>query len=217
MIDFAQARTMMVDGQVRPSDVTLYPIIEAMLAVPREEFVPNEMRPVAYAGDHVPLGEGRVLLDARVFGKMLDALAIGPEDLVLDIGPGLGYSTAVVARMAEAVVAIEEDTQMAREAAELLSAQSADNAVVIEAPLAAGDPDHGPFDALIVEGGIEVFPDALAAQLKEGGRVAAIFVTGGRGQMRAGVKSGETIAWRHVFDATAPVLSGFAAPRGFEF
>lgn len=119
MIDFAAAREVMVDRQVRPADVTLYPIIDAMLAVPREEFVPEALRPVAYFGDHVPLAAGRVLLDPRVFGKLLDGLNIGPSDLVLDVGCGMGYSSAVIARMAEAVVALEEDPALAADAERL--------------------------------------------------------------------------------------------------
>lgn len=217
MPDFAAARTMMVDCQVRPSDVTRYPIIEAMLTVPRERFVPASLTAVAYAGQHVPLGEGRVLLDPRVFGKMVDGLEIGTGDLVLDIGCGYGYSAAVIARLCEAVIATEEDAQMAAEAARLLAEEGADNAVVGETALTAGDPDHGPFDVMVIEGGIEVLPDALADQLKEGGRIAAIFMRGMSGQVRIGVKSGGRIAWRHAFDATAPVLNGFEAPTGFEF
>lgn len=217
MIDFAAARIRMVDSQVRPSDVTRYPIIEAMLAVPREEFVPRPLKPVAYAGDHVALAPGRVVLDPRVFGKLLDALEIGPSDLVLDIGAGLGYSTAVIARLAEAVIAIEEDEAMAAEAASGLAAQSVDNAVVTPGALAAGDPAHGPYDAIVIEGGIETLPADLAAQLKDGGRIGAIFMSGAGGQARVGVKTGERIAWRYAFDASAPVLPGFAAAKPFAF
>ncbi|NNU81358.1 protein-L-isoaspartate O-methyltransferase [Halovulum dunhuangense] len=217
MTDFAKARTMMVDCQVRPSDVTRYPIIDAMLHVRREEFVPPALRPVAYAGEHVPLAPGRVLLDARVFAKMLDALEVGPSDLVLDVGCGLGYSAAVLAHMAEAVIAIESDPAMAAEAAEILAREGADNAVVTEAPLAGGDAPHGPFDVIIIEGGVEQLPETLTAQLKEGGRIAAIFVSGTAGQVRIGVKSATGIAWRHAFDATAPVLEGFEKAPSFQF
>jgi protein-L-isoaspartate(D-aspartate) O-methyltransferase len=208
---------MMVDCQVRPSDVTRYPIIEAMLTVPRERFVPRALMPVAYAGDHVPLGDGRVVLDPRVFGKMIDGLEIGPRDLVLDIGCGLGYSTAVIANLAEAVIAIEEVASLASDAATILADEGVDNAVVSEGPLAAGDKDHGPFDVIVLEGGIEVLPEAIADQLKDGGRIAAIFMNGSSGQARLGVKTGGRIAWRHAFDATAPVLNGFERAAAFEF
>lgn len=217
MIDFAAAREAMVDGQVRPSDVTRYPIIAAMLDVPREDFVPKALQPVAYLGEHVPLAPGRVLLDPRVFAKMLDAVAIGPRDLVLDVGCGLGYSTAVLARMAEAVVALEEDGAMAAEAAAALVAHGVDNAVVEAGPLAAGVPAHGPYDAVVVEGGVERLPEAIGDQLKPGARIVAIFVEGALGQARLGVRTEDGVVWRRVFDATAPVLPGFAAAKAFEF
>ncbi len=103
----------MVDTQVRPSDVTKFPIIDAMLRVPREIYVPAAMRDVAYVGENVDLGGGRVVLDPRVLAKMLNALDVQPDEMVLDIGCGLGYSTAVLARLAEAVVAVEADAEMA--------------------------------------------------------------------------------------------------------
>lgn len=217
MTDYAAAREAMVDRQVRPSDVTRYPIIEAMLAVRREDFVPEALRPVAYLGEHVPLAPGRVLLDPRVFAKLLDALNVGPRDLVLDLGCGLGYSTAVLARMAEAVVALEPDAAMAAEAEALLGRHAVDNAVVIAAPLAGGRAEHGPFDAMIFEGAIEVLPELLAGQLKPGGRVAAIVVEARRGQARLGIRAGNGITWRRIFDATAPVLPGFEETKAFEF
>lgn len=217
MTDFAAAREAMVDRQVRPSDVTRYPIIEALLRVPREDFVPQALRPVAYLGEHVPLAPGRVLLDPRVFAKMLDALDLGPDDLVLDVGCGLGYSTAVIARLAEAVIALEEDAAMAAEAEAQLTSHGADNAVVEQGPLAAGIARHGPFDAIIIEGAVEALPDAFVAQLKPGARIVAIFADGAGGQARLGLRTAQGIAWRRIFDATAPVLPGFQAMKAFEF
>lgn len=217
MIDFAAAREAMVDCQVRPSDVTRFPIIAAMLLVPREEFVPEAFKPVAYLGADVPLAPGRVLLDPRVFAKMLDALNVGPTDLVLDIGCGFGYSAAVLAQMAEAVVALEAVPALAEAAGRLLAAQSVDNAVVETGPLAAGVPAQGPFDAIIVEGAVELLPPAIVDQLKPGGRIAAIFAEGRGGQARLGLRIGDGIVWRRVFDASAPVLPGFAATKAFEF
>ncbi|MBL4927802.1 protein-L-isoaspartate O-methyltransferase family protein [Fuscibacter oryzae] len=215
MSDYSARRIMMVDTQVRPSDVTKYPIIEAMLAVPREKFVPADLREAAYAGENVALASGRVVLEPRTLAKLLDALDIQPSELVLDVGAGLGYSTAVIARMAEAVVAVEEDEALAAEATKALAAQGADNAAVLTGALAAGSPKHGPFDVITIEGGVEVLPDDLLAQLKDGGRIGAIFMQGAVGIAKVGYKDGGRMTWRFAFNAAAPVLPGFAAKQGF--
>jgi protein-L-isoaspartate(D-aspartate) O-methyltransferase len=214
MQDFATRRTMMVDTQVRPNDVTKFPIIEAMLSVPREEFVPAARREAAYVGENVEIAPGRVLLEPRNFAKMLDALDIQPTDLVLDIGCGLGYSAAVIARMAEAVVALEEDG-LAAQAEATLAQAGADNAAVVAGDLAAGSAKHGPYDAIIIEGAVETVPDAILAQLKEGGRIAALFMENALGTVRIGHKIDGELSWRYAFNAAAPLLPGFAAAKGF--
>lgn len=215
MTDFAARRIMMVDNQVRPNDVTKFPIIEAMLAIPREVFVPGAKREAAYVGENLDLGGGRVMLEPRTLAKMLDALDIGPGDLVLDIGCGLGYSAAVIARVAEAVVAVEEDAGLAGQAEALLAAEGCDNAAVIEAPLSAGSAKHGPYDVIAIQGAAETVPQALLDQLKEGGRIGAIFMEGALGVCRIGHKIDGRVNWRFAFNATAPVLPGFEAARGF--
>lgn len=214
MQDFATRRIMMVDTQVRPNDVTKFPIIAAMLEVPREDFVPAARREAAYIGENVPLAPGRVLLEPRSFSKMLDALNIQPSDLVLDVGCGLGYSSAVMARLAEAVVALEE-ADFAKLAEAALAQVGADNVAVVAGALPAGEPAHGPYDVIIVEGGVEDLPAALLAQLKEGGRIAAVFMQGALGTVRIGRKIDGLVAWRDAFNATAPVLPGFAAAKEF--
>ncbi len=217
MLDYLAARTAMVDGQIRPSDVTLYPILEAMLAVPREMFVPTQSRKIAYAGAHIDLGDARIVMDPRILAKMLQALKIQPNELVLHVGAGFGYATAVMARMAEAVIAVEEDANFAAEAETRLSEQSADNAIMHIGALAAGAPAHGPYDVILIEGGVEVLPESLRAQLKAGGRIAYIQMDGPNGQCRLGLATSNGINWRSVFDATAPVLPTFAADAGFTF
>ncbi len=209
MSDNAARRTMMVDTQVRPSDVTKFPIIDAMLTVPRERFVPDAQRETAYVGEHVQLGGGRVVLEPRTFAKMLDALDIQRDELALDLGCGLGYSAAVIARLAEAVVAVEEDEDMASDAETALIETDADNVAVVTGPLADGAAKHGPYDVILVEGGVEALPDGLDAQLKEGGRIACIFMDGNLGQCRVGYMVDGRVSWRLAFDATAPVLPGF--------
>ena len=215
MSEFSTRRVMMVDTQVRPSDVTKFPIIEAMLAVPREVYVPSAMRQAAYVGENVDIGGGRVMLEARTLAKLLDALDIQPGEMVLDLGCGLGYSSAVIARLAEAVIAVEEDAALATEAQRTLSAEGVDNAAVVVGPLADGDAKHGPYDAITIQGGVEVVPDALIAQLREGGRIAAVFMDGALGVAKIGYKIDGVVTWRFAFNATAPVLAGFAKTRGF--
>lgn len=217
MTDFKSARTAMVDCQIRPSEVTRYPIIQAMLTVPREQYLPSEAQAIAYMGEHVDIGGGRVCLDPRVLAKLIDALAIQPDDLVLDIGCGLGYSTAIIANIAEAVVAVEEDEALAEEAAATLSAQGVDNAVVEKGSLVGGAPSHGPYDVIIIQGGIEALPDAIADQLRPDGRIAVIEMMGPLGVAQLGVKGANGISWRRSFDATAPILPGFAAEKAFVF
>jgi protein-L-isoaspartate(D-aspartate) O-methyltransferase len=215
MSEFATRRVMMVDTQVRPSDVTKFPIIEAMLTVPRETFVPDEKREAAYVGENLPLAPGRVVLEARTMAKLLDALDVQPTELVLDVGCGLGYSAAVIARLAETVVAVEEDETLAAEAQRLLSEAGVDNAVVVTGKLSGGVVKCAPYDVITIEGGVEQVPEAILAQLKDGGRIGAVFMDGAVGTARVGYKAEGGVSWRSVFNASAPVLAGFRAPRGF--
>lgn len=215
MTDFAARRRMMVDTQVRPSDVTEFPIIDAMLSVPREQFVPGDKIEAAYASEVVDLGGGRVVLDPRSFAKILDALNLTNQDLVLHVGAGLGYGPAVIARIAEAVVALEDDPVRLAEAQALLAQNDADNVILHEGPLAEGVAEHGPYDAVVIEGGVEMLPDALAAQVKEGGRIACIFMDGALGTVKIGHKLDGQINWRFAFNAGAPVLPGFEKAVAF--
>ena len=217
MSDFAERRRIMVDTQVRPSDVTKFPIIDAMLTVPRETFVPDALREAAYMGEHVDLGGGRVVLDPRTLAKMLEAADIDTDDLVLDIGAGLGYSSAVLARLADAVVAIEADADLAAEAERALSEANADNAVVVEGPLSEGAAKHGPYDVILIQGGVEDVPDALTAQLKDGGRIVAIFRDGRLGSVRVGHYIDGAVSWRFSFNGDAPLLPGFERAQDFVF
>jgi protein-L-isoaspartate(D-aspartate) O-methyltransferase len=215
MTDFQTRRVMMVDTQIRPSDVTKFPIIEAMLSVPREVYVPRDKREAAYMGENIALRPDRVVLEPRTLAKLLDALDIQPTELVLDLGCGLGYSAAVIARLADAVVAVEEDEAMAAEAEQILSQEAVDNAAVIAGPLAKGAAKHGPYDVITIQGGVEEVPEAILAQLKDGGRIGAVFMEGALGVARVGYKAEGRISWRFAFNATAPVLPGFAVTHVF--
>lgn len=215
MPDYAARRTMMVDTQVRPSDVTKFPIIEAMLAIPREVYVPSDRREMAYLGENLPIAPGRVLLDPRTLAKLLNAIDVQPDELVLDLGCGYGYSTAVLSRLAEAVVAIEEDSAIAPEAEAALSAQGVDNVAVVTGPLVDGAPRHGPYDVIALQGAAEQLPSALLDQLKDGGRIGCIFMEGVLGICRIGYKVDGQISWRDAFNASAPVMPGFERRHAF--
>lgn len=216
MTDFAMRRTIMVDTQVRPSDVTKFPIIEAMLSVPKENFVPAAQREAAYMGGNMPLGDARVVLEPRTLAKMLDSLDIRQDELVLDIGAGYGYSSAVIAKMAEAVVAVEEDEAMSGEAQAALTDASVDNVILHNGPLVDGAAQHGPYDVILVQGGVEHVPQALLDQLKEGGRIAGLFMDGALGEVRIAHKLDGKLNWRMAFNAGAPVLAGFGRERSFQ-
>ncbi|MEJ2036274.1 MAG: protein-L-isoaspartate O-methyltransferase [Maritimibacter sp.] len=217
MSDFNSLRTMMVDTQIRPSDVTKYPIIEAMLTIPRENFVPDALRGAAYAGAPIELAENRVMFEPRTLAKTLEVLDIRSGDAVLVLGAGLGYSAAVIAHFAEYVVALEEDEALAGEAEKNLSEQGADNVAVLTGALTEGDARHGPYDAIIVEGAVQDVPARLTDQLKDGGRIAVIFAQGDMGALRIGHRIGNRIDWRLAFNAAAPVLPGFQKKAEFVF
>ena len=216
MSDFETRRRMMVDTQVRPSDVTKFPIIDAMLRIPREIYVPSEKREAAYMDGEVALGSGRVLLEARSFAKLLDALTIGTDDLVLDVACGHGYSTAVLAQMAAVVVGIESDIVMAQVAQSNLSENNIDNAAVKDCALTVGAASEGPFDVILINGGVEIVPDALLAQLKDGGRIGAIMMENALGRAMVGHKQDGKVSWRFAFNATAPILPDFQVATAFQ-
>ena len=205
----------MVDTQIRPSDVTKFPIIEAFLSVPREKFVPDGKREAAYIGENFKIGQSRVILEPRTLAKLLDALDIRNDELVLDIGPGLGYSSAVISPMAEVVIAVEDDSSMANEAEEILTEVGADTVVIQIGKLEDGAPEHGPYDVIILQGGVEKIPSSILKQLKNGGRVGAIFVEEGLGTAKIGFKLNDKINWRYSFNAAAPVLPGFFKQKDF--
>ncbi|GGM02682.1 protein-L-isoaspartate O-methyltransferase [Pseudooceanicola nanhaiensis] len=216
MADYAARRSTMVDTQVRPSDVTKFPIIDAMMSVPREIFVPADRREAAYLGENIDLGGGRVLLEPRTLAKMLDGLDIRGDELVMDVACAQGYSSAVIAEMAEAVVAVDEADRL-NGAQESLGQINADNVILHEGNPAEGAAEHGPYDAIVVEGGVEELPAAILDQLKDGGRIACLFMEGQLGTVRIGYKIDGRMSWRFAFNASAPVMPGFEKKRAFTF
>ncbi len=217
MFDAATARRMMVDGQVRTADVTSPELIAAMLAVPRELFVPPTLPDQAYLDADLPLAKGRVLLRPMVLAKLIQTVRIGEADHVLDVGCGTGYSSAVLSRIAGSVVALEEDAALARQAQDKLARFGTAHVTVATGPLTAGWPAAAPYDVILFNGATEVAPDTLGKQLKPNGRLACIF---GRAPALKGtifrLIEGKLVG-RPVFDAVAPVLPGFVAPPAFVF
>ena len=215
MTDYKMRRKIMVDTQIRPSDVTKFPIIDAFLSVPREKFVPDGKREAAYIGENFQIGQSRIILEPRTLAKLLDALDIQNDELVLDIGSGLGYSSAIISLIAEVVIAVEDDSSLANEAEEILSEIGMDNVVVQIGKLEDGAPEHGPYDVIILQGGVGEIPGSILNQLKNGGRIGAIFIEEGLGTAKIGFKLNNKITWRHSFNAAAPLLPGFLKQKDF--
>jgi len=221
MIDTTQQRINMVESQVRPSDVTDRRILKAMLEVPRELFVPEALRALAYMDTSVPVTaaadgrQPRTLLAPRTFAKLVQLAEIEPADVVLDVGCATGYSTAVLARLAKSVVAVEGDRALAARAREILQQLGASNALVLEGALESGAPSHAPFDAILLNGAAEQIPDALLAQLKDGGRLVAVASNAAFGQAQVWRRQGKLFDARPAFDAGAEPLPGFARQAEF--
>ena len=220
MIDFAEMRRAMVDAQVRANDVTDLRIVAAMLETPRERFVPAGLRNFAYIDDDLLVKEGspsRYLMEPMVLAKLLQAAEIGPEALVLDVGAASGYSTAVLAKLAGQVVALEEDSELAAQGSGVLVDLGLLNAAYVQGALTAGWPAEGPYDVILLNGSIDSAPEALLAQLKPGGRLVAVVGRGRSGRATVFTNTAGGIGSRVVFDAAVPTLPGFEARPGFVF
>jgi protein-L-isoaspartate(D-aspartate) O-methyltransferase len=217
MFDTAAARRIMVDGQVRTADVTDPDLIAAMLAVPRELFVPSAQAGQAYSDSDLLVGDGRVLLKPMVLAKLIQAAQVGGGDHVLDVGCATGYSSAVLSRIAGSVVALEEDAVLARRAQEALAAAGATKVMVATGPLTEGWPAAAPYDAILLNGSTEIVPETLGCQLKAEGRLACIFSRGPAAKAMIYRMVEGKLVGRPIFDAAAPVLPGFVAPPAFVF
>lgn len=221
MTDFAAARHNMVESQVRVNGVTDGRVIDAMAAVPRERFVPQSRQSLAYVDEDIAISESggrpRFLMEPRVFAKLVQLAAIGADDLVLDVGCGTGYSTAVLARLAGTVVGLESDSDLAARAAATLADLSVDNAVVVTGALSEGYPKQAPYDVIFLSGAAAIIPESFKAQLKDGGRIVAVVGNGISGRARVFIRSGETLSGRDAFDANIQPLPEFEAVESFVF
>jgi protein-L-isoaspartate(D-aspartate) O-methyltransferase len=221
-MDFATLRRNMIEGQIRPNRVTDERLIEAMGTVPRELFVPKAGRALAYADEAVEIAPGRYLMEPMLAARVIEAAAIRPTDAVLLIGAGNGYMAALLAKLAPAVVALESDPALAKEAERLLGEVGADTVSVVVGPLASGYPRQAPYDAIVFDGAVEEIPQAIVSQLGDGGRLAAIVAHVGPVSSLSGhavlvTRVGDAFARRQLFDGGTPVLPGFARKPAFVF
>lgn len=223
MVDYALQRLNMVESQVRPNGITDPRIIEAMFSVPRERFVPEGRRSLAYMDEDLaigtmPDGARRYLIQPMVLGRLLQLAAPRADEILLDIGCGTGYSSAVAASLVESVIGLEENAGLARIASDVLAEIGVTNAVVVQGPHAQGVPAEAPFDVVLINGRIPAAPAALIGQLKPGGRLVAVVGEGPMARATVFRPADAVIGGQAGFDAYLPPLPGFEAPAaGFVF
>lgn len=218
MLDYAQARRLMVDCQLRTFDVNDIPVLDAFDAVPRENFVPPGSEPFAYIDQNLKLGGSdgdiRHMPASMLLARMIQALRIGSGTRVLDVGTGYGYAAAVMARLGGRVAALESDSALAEAARARLDGTSVE---VVEGPLGTGHPKAGPFDAILINGRVEVRPQSLLDQLKDEGRLVCVLGRDKAAKATLFVRAGDAFGARPLFDAALPGLAAFREETGFAF
>jgi protein-L-isoaspartate(D-aspartate) O-methyltransferase len=219
MTDFALARRNMIDGQLRPNRVTNSRLLAAVADLPRERFLPDCRKALAYADDDIPLGNGRFLLEPMVLTRLIQNIQPAPEDKALVIASGRGYGAALLARLVKTVVAVESDEGMASSAEQTMKDLNIGNVRLVRADLVAGMPADAPYDAVLIEGAVREIPKAILDQLAEGGRLGVVIAgsPGALGVAHLVVKEGGITSGRPLFEAGTPVLPGFAQPPRFAF
>ena len=218
MLDHAAARRNMVTGQIMTNRVTDERLIDAMSEIPRERFVPHARRGAAYVDENVEIAPGRYLMEPMVLARLVQEADLGAEDVVLDVGCGTGYASAVMARLAATVIALDVDAALAAEAERTLGTVDADNAIVVSGPLGEGYASQAPYDAILLGGAVDRLPQALAEQLAEGGRIVGVLRTAGAlGQATLWARHRGALSSRTLFEAQLPALPGIAGPARFEF
>lgn len=213
--DFEAMRHAMVASQLRTTGVDDPRVVAAMARVPRERFVPDAMRLVSYRDTALPIGEGRMLNAPMATGRLLTAAWIAPGDRVLLIGAATGYTAAVLAELAREVVGVEQDKALTAIGRDALA--GAANVITIEGSLAEGAPDAAPFDVILIDGAVEQVPDALAAQLRPGGRIVSGLADRGVTRLAAGTATAHGASLTPFADAEVALLPGFARAKSFTF
>ena len=218
MADYAAARLNMVESQVRPNKVTGHRLLEALLDVPRERFVPERLRGVAYVDDDILLAAGRYLMEPMVFARLAQVAEIKPTDSVLEVGGASGYGAAVLARLAARVVSLESDAALARTEQTLLRDLGVSNVKVVVAPLVEGYAADAPYDVILFSGAAERLPPRIIDQLADGGRLVAVVAPPNEpGRATVVTRIGGALSRRIIFDAGTPVLPGLQLEPGFAF
>lgn len=218
MFDFVQARQNMVDGQLRPNRVTNPAVLDAVSSLPRERFLPEALRHIAYIDDDIPLPNGRAMMEPLVVCRMIQAADPKPSDVALDVGCGPGYTTALLSKLATTVFGIDSDAELVQQATANLAALSVDNAVIAQHAMAEGWAEHQPYDVIVLGGAVETVPQQLFDQLAEGGRLVAVVAERGPvGAAHIYRKVAGAISGRPLFDAGCRLLPGFAKPQKFVF
>ena len=216
---FANAREMMVNCQIRPNKVTDERVLDAFSTIPREAFVAKHQRSIAYIDEDLMLANGRCLMEPMVLSRLIQTLDIRVDDNVLVVGAGSGYGTAIMAHIAGSVIAIETRTQLVDRAQETLANLGIDNAAFIKARLTDGYPNEGPYDRIIIEGGVEHVPDTLLDQLTPKGRLVAIKRTKDEsvGVASLWTRAGDVFSLTPLFNAQVPNLDEFNTKAEFVF
>ena len=219
MTDFALARRNMVDGQLRPNRVNDAGLLAGLGELPRERFLPEGLRSVAYADDDVPLGNGRFMMEPMVLARLIQVLQPRAEDKAMVAAAGLGYGAAILARLAKSVVAVEADAGLAAAARKTLQELGVTGVELVAGPAEQGAAGSGAYDIILIEGAVPEVPQAIADQLAEGGRLATVIAdpSGALGVAHLFVKQGGVVSGRPLFDAGTPLLPGFTRPARFTF
>ncbi len=217
MSDTAIARQHMIDGQLRPNEVNDEVIIGAIASVCREKFVPKNLSGVAYHDNYIEVTPGRSLMGLMVFARLVDAAKVKDTDLVLDVACATGYSSAVLGRLAEAVVALEEDQKLVEIATDVLAVESCDNVAVVTGSLTEGLAAQGPYDLIFINGMIDQLPDTLVDQIADGGRLICVLNDNGVGKATYVTCENGIIGKRVLFDANIPSLDAFKKKDKFVF